>query len=150
MNSFELRHRSLAPPSAIVGFHGTICLNMTDYQSLIKCVNDKSNLADSIRLSAFQLFLYQMQLLHFNNLTIHYYKSFSPANFSDPNHKSVLGAQFWNDIDYAMAQTVISYKRAQIVKFSTPFQFGFLCFYVRHPGFHTTTAISKRLQKSEF
>ena len=129
--------------SAAAGFYGPICLEMKDFRSLDECLNAKTSLIDTSSLLGFKLFLYQMQLLLVKNLTIRYYKDFSPKDFNNLDNQNILGAQYLSEIDYAMDATVYSYERSEIVKFSTPFQFGSLCFYVRRPEIQKTTETSK-------
>lgn len=129
--------------SAVAGFTGLICLNMKDFKTLDECVNNDANLVDISRLYAYKIFLFQMQLMFVKNLTIRHYKTFSPANFSNPDNRSVFGAQYLDEIDFAMAQPVLTYKRSQTLQFSTPFKFSQLCFYVRRPGLQKTKANSK-------
>ena len=129
--------------SAVAGFYGSICLNMKDFRSLDECVNKKSNFVDSFRLFGYKLFLYQMHLLFIKNLTFRHYNGVSPHDFNHPDNQSILGAQFLGEIDYGMIQTVFTYQRSQIVKYSTPFKFGYLCFFIRRPEVKKDKSTSK-------
>lgn len=129
--------------SPVVAFTGSICLQMTDFGSLYKCANTNANSFDSFRFFAVKLFLYEMQLLFIKNITIKYYKAFNPKDFAKPDNRSILGAQYFGEIDYAMSQTVVTFQRSQLVTFSTPFKFGYLCFYVRRPEIQKKKTTSK-------
>lgn len=129
--------------AASAGFYGQICSNMKDLGSLRECVKNKANMIDSFHWYGYKLFLYQMQLLFVKNLTIRHYTNFPPRNFSQPDNESILGAQYLGEIEYSMIPTVLTYQRLQVVKYSTPYKYGYLCFYVRRPEVNKKKTTSK-------